>query len=277
MQLPDVSPALLHGPGAFSAFVRLRAAPGATADTLREAARALGSLGQLPGETWLLPLLAPSLVGRPEVERLLPRSGPGGHFPSTPTPLAFQVAAPSREGLVHALRRAEAAVAGTAVVDDELLGGKLGDGREPFGFRDGLWVPTPDEVRGVARIPDGPLAGGSWVLAARFVQQVEAFHRLPPHEQEQAVGRTRDGEWISHAPPGAHAHEQAAVSRGWLIRRGFPWRAFSEEGLLFVAAAREPAAFERALDAMTGASGPVDRLLAWTRPVSAAVYFAPPG
>jgi len=61
-----------------------------------------------------------------------------------------------------------------------------------------------------------------------------------------------------------------------MVRRGFPWRSEGEEGLAFLAAAKSPDVFARALDAMTGASGPTDRLLGWARPISAALYYAPP-
>jgi deferrochelatase/peroxidase EfeB len=142
----------------------------------------LRHLSGLAEDTWVLPLLDASLVG--ESHALLPRSGPGGAFPSSPTPLAAQVAAPSYEALVHALRKVEAAVAGAGVLHDELLGGKLGEGREPFGFRDGLWVPTPEEVRAVARYVT-QAAGGQGavrelcdlllVASGRYAQLLERY------------------------------------------------------------------------------------------------------
>ncbi|HEY0095897.1 MAG TPA: hypothetical protein VGB96_16330, partial [Archangium sp.] len=160
------------------------------------------------------------------------------------------------------------------------LGGRIGEGRDPFGFRDGLLQPTREQVKRAALVPSGPLAGASWLLYLRFQQHLERFGRLKPPAQERVVGRTRDGELVPDAPAEAHIHRARASGAGenqLLIRRGFPFRHQGEEGLAFVAATSDPGSYVRSLDTLLGAQGgPPDALLRYATAVGGGLYLAPP-
>ena len=65
------------------------------------------------------------------------------------------------------------------------------DSRDLTGFIDGTENPPVDEAAGVAVVPGGPGAGGSHVIAMRWVHDLAAFHRLAVAEQEATIGRTK--------------------------------------------------------------------------------------
>lgn len=223
-----------------------------------------------------------TLVGRRvpvEGVPVVPWSGPAGYFPSTQTEVFIQVAADTREEMLHGLRRPHAMFRGLLECDEELVGGRIGKGREPFGFNDGLKIPTPEEVRNIGAVHQGPLAGGSWVLYLRFQQNLETFSLLREHAQERVFGITRGDQPLPDPPADAHVwltRRYKNHGRDVFIRRGFPFRQGQEEGIGFIALAGDLDPYRRAFDVMLGAHGPSDALLRYATPVGGGVYYAPP-
>jgi putative iron-dependent peroxidase len=259
----------------FSAASLWRSASGALATALDEAVSDLLAERDRNPHVHIVAARRLAYEGAPVV----PWRGPGGVFPSTQTEVFVQVAAETREEMLWGLRRADAIFRGLLECDEELVGGRIGIGRVPFGFRDGLAPPSPDEVRRVAEIHEGPLAGGCWVLYLRFQLDLERFGRLRYHQQERVFGITREVVPIPDVPPSAHVPLTLTYRPGGrdiFIRRGFSFRQEHEEGLAFVAIASDPDAFRRALDVMLGGRGPADALLPYAEAVGGGVYFAPP-
>lgn len=274
---------LFHSPGLHSAVVVWRLKRTSPLHHLREASTALSTEWAQAGDVHGLlafeaPLVSPAEAAR--VPPLLPRQHAGARFPSTQAQVLLQVSADTRERLLWALRRAHAGFAGLLTIEEELLGGRIGDGREPFGFKDPVRPPSEEEVRSTAVVPSGPLAGATWVLYQRFQQNLEAFARLHPREQEGVVGRTREGEEVARLPRDSHVARTRLPGAGpgpYFIRRGFPFRDNGEEGLAFVAASGDPLRFHRSLDALLGADGgPPDALLRYCAAVGGGLYLAPP-
>jgi putative iron-dependent peroxidase len=192
-----------------------------------------------------------------------------------------QVSTDDREHLLWALRRILALSRAVLHLEEELLGGRIGEGREAFGFRDGLVPPTREQVRRTALVPSGPLAGASWLLYLRFQQDLDLFNHLAPGAQERVMGRTRDGELLVDPPAEAHVLRARAAGTGesphLFIRRGFPFRLWGEEGLAFVAASADPGSYQRSLDTLLGIGGQTpDALLRYATAVGGGLYLAPP-
>jgi putative iron-dependent peroxidase len=273
---------LFHSPGAFSGIAVLRLDRNTALPQLREVVSAIhGELTRTRGLHTVLglePALLPEAAPTPPAP--LPREGPTARFPSSQSHVLVQVSTAQREPLLEALRRTLALSKGVLVLEEEVLGGRIGEGRDAFGFRDGLLRPTREQVQRTALVPSGPLAGASWLLYLRFQQDLERFGRLKPGAQERVVGRTRDGELLVDAPAEAHilrAREAGAGENPRLIRRGFPFRHHGEEGLAFVAASADPGYYPRSLDALLGGDGqPPDALLRYATAVGGGLYLAPP-
>ncbi len=274
---------LFHSPGLYSAAVIWRLQRTGSPHHLREASAALSlewaEASDLHGLlAFEAPLVSPAEAAR--VPPLLPRAHADWRFPSTQAHVLLQLSADTRERLLGALRRAQAVFAGLLTPEEELLGGRIGDGREPFGFKDSVRVPSDEDVRRTAVVPSGPLAGASWLLYVRFHQHLERFARLRPREQEEVVGRTREGEEVARMREDSHLARARVTGAGpahYLIRRGFPFRHAGEEGLAFVAASGDPLRFHRSLDALLGVDGgPPDALLRYCAAVGGGLYLAPP-
>ncbi len=257
-------PALFRGPGTWSALQVWRAhAAGVDLRTLAD---------ELLDDTSAAALVA---IAASADLHFLPLEAQGHRIPSTQASVLVQVSAESREELVAQLRRTTVLCAPLCYLDEELHGGRLGIGREPFGFRDGLRVPTHEQIQTLAVIGQGPERGGSYLLYLRFEQSLERFARLQPREQARVIGLDREGQRIASPPNDAHVPR--ARRHGAFIRRGFPYRSRDTEGLAFVAACRAPARFRAALEAMLGLDGgEPERLLRYAVAVSGGLYFAPP-
>lgn len=272
---------LFHSPGAFSGVAVLRLSRNVALPQLRDVVSTVhAELSAAEGLHLVLGLQPTLLPGAPVLSALLPREGPTARFPSTQSHVLVQVSAEGRELLLWALRRVLSLSKAVLSLEEEVLGGRIGEGRDAFGFRDGLVLPTREQVQRTALVPSGPLAGASWLLYLRFQKDIERFGRLKPRAQEHVVGRTRDGELVADAPAEAHIHRARASGAGdnpLLIRRGFPFRHGGEEGLAFVAASADPHYYQRSLDALLGAGGqPPDALLRYATAVSGGLYLAPP-
>lgn len=158
------------------------------------------------------------------------------------------------------------------------------DSRDLTGFIDGTQNPGPLEAPSVALIPTGQVGGGgSHVLVMRWVHNLEAFHKLPVEEQERIIGRKKvDSAALTKEqrhPTGHLARVQIDDADGneiEIYRRSVPYGTVKEHGLYFVAFSAEQKRFLMMLGSMSGmADGQHDRLTDFSRPVSAAFYFAP--
>jgi putative iron-dependent peroxidase len=181
-------------------------------------------------------------------------------------------------------RAAAAAVDDVSLLAAERPAFTYRDGRDLTGFVDGTANPPIRLAGDVALVPPGHIgAGGSHVLAMRWVHDLAAFERLTVAEQEGVVGRTKpDSVELSEEEMPETAHvARVTIEEGEgeleLFRRSVPYGDVREHGLYFVAFSADPSRFERMLARMFDAAGEgvSDRLLEFSRPVSGAYYFAP--
>ncbi len=166
----------------------------------------------------------------------------------------------------------------------EVAGFVYRDSRDLTGFVDGTANPQGERAVEAALVPAGlPGAGGSHVLTQKWRHDLDAFHALPVVEQERTIGRTKADsvELTGDAMPAdSHVSRTDAVCGGVaqkIYRRSFPWGGAAEHGLYFLAFSCEASRLEFLLRRMFGATadGVRDRLTAFSKPVSGALWFAP--
>ena len=167
-------------------------------------------------------------------------------------------------------------LAPVAEVTFENHGFKFRDSRDLTGFVDGTANPK-DDARYAAALTE---AGGSYVLAQRWVHDLKGFADLPVDDQERVFGRTKSDsvELTGDAMP-----EDSHVSRtdlpGTKIwRRSAPVGGVRDPGLFFLAFGADVERFQTLLRSMFGLSGDGlhDRMLRFTKPVTGSFYYAPP-
>ena len=156
------------------------------------------------------------------------------------------------------------------------------DSRDLTGFIDGTENPPVEQAFDVALVPDGePGAGGAFVLAQKWVHDLDRFHAQKREDQEDTIGRTKpDSVELDDKPPTAHIARVVIEEDGEeleLYRRSTPYGRVGELGLYFLAFSADPSRFTKMLHRMFGVSGDGlhDHLTDFTRPVSGAFYFAP--
>lgn len=245
---PTIVPALAHGPGLFGAVLVFSGSSASAGATAKE----LLSLD----DNRLLVALGSAITGIPDVVKATPWNDadlPDGA-------LFVQVAADSfaeRAEKLHLVE--ETAKRHGLTVLDRVLGQRIGEGREAFGFLDGK-IPTRAELA-AALTPDGD-AVLLWML---WQQDVVGFGALPAAEQERVLGVDRSGHRLHDAPSSAHVRRMEGAS---IVRRGFPTE--DRRGLAFVAVGPSPAVLSRALAALDG-----DALMGFARVKSAATFIVP--
>ena len=209
----------------------------------------------------------------------------GHHLPAGQHDLWLWINGSSRDVVFEHARAAALAVDEVAQLAVEQACFVHRDSRDLTGFIDGTANPQLLEAPKAALVPEGqPGAGGSHVIAIRWVHNLEAFEALPVADQERVFGRTRatSRELGDDAkPPNAHIarveiHDQAGEELP-IYRRSVPYGTLAEHGLYFVAFSADRARYDQMLARMFGTSGDGihDRLLDFSRPVSGAYYFAP--
>jgi putative iron-dependent peroxidase len=210
----------------------------------------------------------------------------GHHAPATQHDLWLWINGSSEDVVFEHARAASLEIETVARLADEQLGFVHRDSRDLTGFLDGTKNPSLLEAPTAALVPDGqPGAGGSHVLAMRWVHDLKAFDALPVAEQEQVFGRTKaqsielEG---AAKPPTAHIsrveiEDEAGIELP-IYRRSVPYGTVFEHGLYFVAFSADRSRFDTILGRMFGTSGDgrYDHLTDFSRPVSGAFYYAPP-
>ena len=159
------------------------------------------------------------------------------------------------------------------------------ESRDFFGFIDGTENPPVWEGHLVTQIPASrPGAGGSYVLTMKWVHDLGTFHALAERDQEDVIGRTKDD---SEELPDDVRPDTAHISRVVIedddgeeleiYRRSTPFGSVREQGLQFVAFAKDIGIYDAMLARMFGTSGDGlhDRLTEFSNPVRGAYYFAP--
>jgi putative iron-dependent peroxidase len=210
----------------------------------------------------------------------------GHHAPATQHDLWMWISGSSRDVVFEHSRSAALALEDVAALAADQAAFVHRDSRDLTGFIDGTANPTMLEAPKAALVPEGqPGAGGSHVIAMRWVHNLRAFEALPVEEQERVFGRTK-ADSIEFAddvkPPTAHIAraeiEDESGDELPIYRRSVPYGTIREHGLYFVAFSADRARFDRMLARIFGVSGDGlhDRLADFTRPVSGAYYFAPP-
>jgi porphyrinogen peroxidase len=224
----------------------------------------------------------------PEGLRSFERVGmPGGHHvPATQHDLWLWINGSSQDVVFEHARAAARTIETVAELASEQVAFVHRNSQDLTGFIDGTANPTLLEAPEAALVPDGaPGAGGSHVMAIRWVHDLTAFEALSVKEQERVIGRTKADSREFPAdvlPLDAHiARTQIHDATGNEIpiyRRSVPYGTVGEHGLQFVAFAADRERFDRMLARMygTGGDGVHDRLIEFSRAVSGAYYYAPP-
>jgi putative iron-dependent peroxidase len=208
----------------------------------------------------------------------------GNHAPAAQHDAWLWISGAEPDVTWSSARVAAEAVSGAAELANEVDGFTYRGGRDITGFIDGTANRQVRTAAEVAIIPPGfPGAGGSHVLAMRWIHDLEAFNRLPRAEQEHVFGRTKfDSVELSadEKPVNAHISRVETSVEGSeveIFRRSVPYGTASEHGLYFLAFSAERWRYDLLLARMFG-TGPDevrDRLTDFSRPVTGAYYFAP--
>ena len=116
-----------------------------------------------------------------------------GHIaPATQHDVWIWLHGTGRDVVLDAASAVTDALAPVAALTDETACFVYHDSRDLTGFVDGTANPPPSEAPEVALIADGcPGAGGSHVIAQRWVHDLASFAELGVAEQERVIGRTK--------------------------------------------------------------------------------------
>lgn len=200
--------------------------------------------------------------------------------PATQADLFIWLHGDARDELFARALAWRAALGSVGELARENHGFRFRDSRDLTGFVDGTANPKGDNRQQAALVPDGIHAGGSFVLAQRWVHDLAAFNALSVADQECVFGRTKaDSVELAGSAMPRDSHVARTDLPGTAIyRRSAPAGGVGDAGLFFLAFSTDPARFSRLLQSMFGlaADGRTDRLLRYSKPVSGACYYAPP-
>ena len=168
------------------------------------------------------------------------------------------------------------ALAPVADVASEEHGFRFRDSRDLTGFVDGTANPK-EGARFAAALTE---AGGSYVLAQRWVHDLNGFAALSVADQERVFGRTKaDSVELTGAAMPKDSHVSRTDLPGTKIfRRSAPVGGVRDPGLFFLAFGADVTRFQTLLGSMFGLTGDGrhDRMLKFSKPVTGSFYYAPP-
>ena len=162
------------------------------------------------------------------------------------------------------------------------------DERDLLGFVDGTENPV-GRAAGVAALvgdADPGFAGGSYVVAQKYVHDMDAWNALPVEEQEKVIGRTKlsDIEMPDDVKP-ANSHvalntiEDPDGTERQILRANMPFGEVGrgEFGTYYIAYAATPSVTEQMLVNMFIGDPPgnTDRILDFSTAVTGSLFFAP--
>ncbi|MFI5175522.1 MAG: Dyp-type peroxidase [Terriglobia bacterium] len=210
-------------------------------------------------------------------------TGAGFEVPSTSCALWCWLRGDDRGELVHRTRLMERTVMPAFRLEKVIDAFQYGPSLDLTGYEDGTENPKGDKAFEVAvvRGKGEGIDGSSFVAVQQWVHDLDGFEAMPASEQDNAIGRHKEGnEEIEDAPPSAHVKRTAQESfkpEAFILRRSMPWADEKGAGLVFVAFGRSFDAFEALLHRMVGAEdGISDALFKFTRAISGSYFWCPP-
>ncbi|MBL4851703.1 MAG: Dyp-type peroxidase [Gammaproteobacteria bacterium] len=180
-----------------------------------------------------------------------------------------------------------AALSDSVSVINETQGFLFLDNRDLTGFIDGTENPEEEQERcDVALIgsEDIASAGGSYVLAMRFIHDLDRWQKLDVSAQENIIGRTKvDSVELNEnsLPDTAHISRVVIEEKGEeleILRHSMPYgTASGDKGLFFLSYSRRLDIYEKMLAHMYGESGDGlhDHLMDFSHAPSGSYFFAP--
>ncbi len=173
---------------------------------------------------------------------------------------------------------------GLVTIEEEVHGFRWLEARDLSGFVDGTENPKGCKDRTeVAVIQEGADAGGSYVIAQKWIHSLEQVEHFDLKTQENIFGRTKvdDIEMDDDEKPvGAHTERVVIEEDGEeleIVRHSLPYGSASgEKGLYFLAYSAELTRYEKMLARMFGdEDGHFDHMLSYTHAVTGSFLYVP--
>ena len=170
---------------------------------------------------------------------------------------------------------------------DEVHGFQYFDDRDVIGFVDGTENPTGQAAADATLVgeEDPGFAGGSYVIAQKYLHDLAAWNALATEAQERIIGRTKlaDIELDDDAKPTSAHNALTTITEDGkeikIVRDNMPFGnvAGGEFGTYFIGYARSPRRTEQMMQNMFVGRPPgnYDRLLDFSRPVTGNLFFVP--
>jgi putative iron-dependent peroxidase len=209
------------------------------------------------------------------------------HAVTTPGDLLFHIRATRMdlcfELATHIMTRLGAAVSPVY----EVQGFQYFDDRDLLGFVDGTENPTDQAAieATVIGAEDRPFAGGSYVIAQKYLHDMAAWNALSTEAQELIIGRKKlsDIELDDAVKPSSAHNALTVIEENGkeikIVRANMPFgqAGMGEFGTYFIGYARSPRPIEQMLTNMFVGRPPgnYDRLLDFSRAVTGNLFFVP--
>jgi len=209
------------------------------------------------------------------------------HAVATPGDILFHIRAARMDLCFELATQFMARLGGSVSPVDEIHGFQYFDDRDLIGFVDGTENPTDEAAADATLIGDEDpgFAGGSYVIAQKYLHDMAAWNGLSTEAQERIIGRTKltDIELDDAVKPtSAHnalttIHENGKETK--ILRDNMPFgdAARGEFGTYFIGYARSPRPIEQMLENMFVGRPPgnYDRLLDFSRALTGNLFFVP--
>jgi len=206
---------------------------------------------------------------------------------ATPGDLLFHIKARSMNLCFEMTAQIMDRLSGAVTVEDEVHGFRYFEERDLLGFVGGAGNPGGPAAEAVLVGGEDPrFAGGSYVIAQKYLHEMRAWNALPAEEQERVLGRKK----LSNIPlpggtrPGnSHVALTATAGPGGarrpILRDKMPFGSAGrgEFGTYFTGYAAHPGVIEQMLSSMFIGDPPgnYDRILDFSAAVTGGLFFAP--
>ena len=222
--------------------------------------------------------IAPSRAPRELRDFDSPVVGADGYtMPATQHDLLLWIAGGSYDVVFDAALSMIAALAGRALLVDEIASWSYHRDLDLTGFIDGTENPSLSEAPQHVLVPDGqPGAGGSVLLLQKWVHDAASWAALGAEAQEQVIGRSKpDSVELAGRPETSHVARTDQDEFGHIFRRNTPFGSVREHGTVFVGFSASQRPLAAMLESMAGVLGERDALTRYATPLTGGYYFVP--